>query len=139
MNETGNTTTSQLPTRQLELRFIERSQMEVEQMRSYLPRNPIDLDPAAVAQVERIAQHMSGSAESFGFPEIGAIAGAIELITHEVRRLSLQEKLELCNRLREQIAALEVHLQYEYDERMEQEARAMPMSAHLPGFGARHK
>jgi HPt (histidine-containing phosphotransfer) domain-containing protein len=139
MNETGNTTTSQLPTRQLELRCIERTQAEVAQMRSCLPRKAVDLDPAAVEQIERIAHKISSTAESFGFPEISAIAGAIELIAHDSGSRSLREKLELSTRLREQIAALEVHLQYEYDERLEQEATAMPLSAHLPGFGARHK
>jgi chemotaxis protein histidine kinase CheA len=140
MHKTGNTTTSQLPSRQLELRFLERSQQDVAQMRACLPRKATDLEPAVVQQIERVAHHISGTADSFGFLEISAIAGAIELISQHVRRLSLLEKLELFNRLREQMSALEVHLQFELDERMEQDAVSeMPMSAHLPGFGARHK
>ncbi len=139
MNETGNTTTTQIPTRALALRFIERSQAEVAQMRTCLPRKAMDLDAIALEQVERIAHKISGTAESFGFPEIGAIAGAIELIALGSGFRSLREKLETFTRLREQISALEVHLQYEYDERMEQEAGSVPLSAHLPGFGARHK
>jgi HPt (histidine-containing phosphotransfer) domain-containing protein len=140
MNETGNTTTSQLPSRQLELRFLERASQDVTQMRSHLPRKPIDADPDEIAQIERIAAHISSTAESFGFPEISAIAGAIELIAHDGGVRSLQQKLELVMRLREQLSALDVHLEVEFDERLQQEAAAdLPMSAHLPGFGARHK
>ena len=138
MSQTGNTTTSQMPQRELAMRFITRSQTEVAQMRGFLPRKALELEPDAVGHIERIAHKISNTAETFGFPEISAIAGAIELISHDGGAGSIREKLELFTRLREQIAALEVHLEYELNEHME-EAASTPMSAHLPGFGARHK
>jgi HPt (histidine-containing phosphotransfer) domain-containing protein len=139
VSQTGNTTTSQLPQRALALRFITRAQSDVTQMRAWLPGKAVDLEAQAVAHIERIACKISGAAETFGFPEISAIAGAIELISHGSGSKTIREKLELFTRLTEQISALEVHLLHEISERMEEVTVDVPLSAHLPGFGARHK
>jgi len=52
----------------------------------------------------------------------------------------VRERLELFTRLIEQMSALEIYVEYELAERTVQEtAEGLPMSALLPGFGARQK
>ena len=62
MFETGNTTTTQMSRRALEVRFLTRTQVEVSQMKACLPDEAIALEPPAVAQIERLAHHIAGAA-----------------------------------------------------------------------------
>jgi chemotaxis protein histidine kinase CheA len=122
----------------LELRFLTRTQLEITQMKACLPEEPIALEPPAVAQIERMAHHISGAAESFEFHQVSAIAAAIELLTHDSRAKTYRERLVLVTRLTEQVSALEVYVEFALAERTAQEGAAgMPMSAFLPGFGTR--
>jgi HPt (histidine-containing phosphotransfer) domain-containing protein len=124
----------------LAVRFLSRTQVEIAQMRACLPEEPIALEPPALAQLERMAHKISGAAESFGFPQISAIAAAIELLSHDGRATTMRERLLLVGRLTEQVSALEVYVEFELADRTAQEAAAgAPMSAHLPGFGSRQK
>jgi len=140
VSNTGNTTTSQMSQHALALRFLSRAQTELAQMRACMPADPIALEPVAVTQVERVAHKMSGEAEAFGFPEISAIAAAIELMASGGNARTVRERLELFTRLMEQMSALEIYVEYELAERTIQEAaEGLPMSSLLPGFGARQK
>jgi HPt (histidine-containing phosphotransfer) domain-containing protein len=114
---TGDTTTSQFSQQALAVRFLERTQHEIVQMRSCLPDEPIALEPPAVAQIERMAHKISSGAESFGFPEISAIAAAIELLAHGSHAKTVRERLVLSARLTDQICALEVYVEFELAER----------------------
>lgn len=135
MFETGNTTTTQMSRHELEVRFLTRTQLEISQMKACLPDEPIALEPPAIAQIERMAHHISGAAESFEFPQISAIAAAIELLTLDARPRTYRDRLMLMNRLTEQVTALEVYVEFALAERTLQEAAAgLPMSAYLPGF-----
>ena len=140
MSDTGNTTTSQMSQHALALRFLTRAQTELAQMRACLPADPIALEPHAVEQVERVAHKMSGEAEAFGFPEISAIAAAVELMASGGAARTLRERLELFTRLMEQMSALEIYIEYELAERTVQEvADGLPMEAHLAAIAARQK
>jgi HPt (histidine-containing phosphotransfer) domain-containing protein len=126
--------------RALAHRFLTRTQTEVAQMRACLPDEPLAFEPAAVAYIERIAHKISSGAEAFGFPEIDAIAGAIELMTQSGVGNTVRERLELCNGLAEKISALSVYVEYELAEHdVKSVPDELPMSAHLPGFSARRK
>ena len=95
-------------------------------------------DQEALAHLERMAGKISSSAEAFGFPEIGVIAGAIELLSQVAVGRTVRERLELGTRLGAQLSALEVHIEYELAEReIQGKAEELPMSAMLPGFRAR--
>ena len=140
MSETGNTTTSQMSQHALGLRFLSRAQAELAQMRACLPTDPIALDLPAVEQVERVAHKMSGEAEAFGFPEISAIAAAIELMASGGAARTLRERIELFTRLVEQMSALEIYVEFELAEHTVQEAaEGLPMSTHLAALGSRQK
>ncbi|HET7810651.1 MAG TPA: hypothetical protein VFL16_08745 [Steroidobacteraceae bacterium] len=116
MFETGNTTTSQMSQRELVMRFLTRTQAELAQMRACLPDSQLPIEPLALAHLERTAGKISSSAEAFGFPEIGVIAGAIELLSTVRGKRTVRERLELAARLGAQLAALEVHVEYELAE-----------------------
>ena len=137
VERSGDTSTSQMSQHALALRFLTRTQSEVAQLRALLPNGALPLEPVAVGHIERMAHHISSAAEAFGFIELGAIAGAIELLASIGATRSLRERLELSARLKAQIAALNAHVQHEINERNVQEEAASPMSAHLPGFGSR--
>lgn len=138
MFETGNTTTTQMSRRALEVRFLTRTQLEVSQMKACLPEEVIALEAPAIAQIERLAHHISGAAESFEFPQISAIAAAIELLCHDNRARTYRDRLLLMGRLTEQVSALEVYVEFALAERTAQEAVAgLPMSSYLPGFRSR--
>jgi len=116
--ESGNTTTSQLSKRDLALRFVMRTRCEIELMRACLPDTQLPIEPLAMQQLERIAAKISSAAEAFGLPEIGVIAGAIELLSQVgAGRSTVRERLELATRLVAQITALEVQLEFELAER----------------------
>ncbi len=138
MFETGNTTTTQMSRHALEVRFLTRTQLETSQMKACLPEEAIALEQPAVAQIERMAHHISGAAESFEFPQISAIAAAIELLCHDGRAKTYRERLQLMHRLTEQVSALEVYVEFALAERTAQEAAAgLPMSEYLPKVGSR--
>jgi HPt (histidine-containing phosphotransfer) domain-containing protein len=128
--------------RALEVRFLTRTQLEVTQMRACLPEEVIALEAPAIAQIERLAHHIAGAAESFEFPQISAIAAAIELLCHDTRAKTYRERLVLMGRLTEQVSALEVYVEFALAERTAQEAAheaaaGLPLSAYLPGFRSR--
>jgi HPt (histidine-containing phosphotransfer) domain-containing protein len=114
---TGDTTTSQFSQQALAVRFLERTQMEITQMRACLPDDLIALEPPAVAQIERMAHKITSSADSFGFPEISMIAAAIELLSHGSNAKTVRERLVLGTKLSEQVTALEVYVEFELAER----------------------
>ena len=123
----------------LSLRFLTRAQAEVDEMRACLPEEPIAIEPAAIAQIERMAHHISTAAEAFGFPEIDAVAGAIELMTQPGRR-TVRDRIELVTKLLEKISALSIYVEYELaDKELKRVPEELPMSAALPWFGARRK
>ena len=127
MFETGNTTTSQMSQTELALRFLSRTRSELEQMRACLPDTQLPIEPLAMNHLERMAAKISSAAEAFGFPEIGVIAGAIELLSQAgCTRSTVRERLELGNRLSAQLGALEVHLEFEMADR---ESGASPRDA----------
>lgn len=138
VSQTGNTTTSQMSQRELALRFLTRTRSELAQMQACLPDPQLPIEPLALAHLERTAGKISSSAEAFGFPEIGVIAGAIELLSQVAVGRTVRERLELGARLGAQLSALEVHIEYELAEReMQGRAEDVPLSAMLPGFRAR--
>jgi hypothetical protein len=107
-------------------------------MRACLPDAQLPIEPLALAHLERMAGKVSSSAEAFGFPEIGVIAGAIELLSQVGVGRTVRERLELTSRLGAQLSALEVHIEYELAEReLASVPEEMPLSAMLPGFRAR--
>jgi HPt (histidine-containing phosphotransfer) domain-containing protein len=126
--------------RELAVRFLGRTQLEISQMRACLPDEPIALEPPALVQIARMAQKISGAAESFGFPQVSAIAAAIELLAHDSKPTTYRERLLLVTRLTEQVSALEVYVEFALVEHTAQEtAQGVPMSAYLPGFGSSRK
>src|SRR3982750_1626116 len=78
----GDTSTSQMSQHALVLRFLNRAREEVAQLRSCLPLEPLALEPEVLAQLARLAHKIGSTAETFGFPEISVIAGAVELLSH---------------------------------------------------------
>jgi HPt (histidine-containing phosphotransfer) domain-containing protein len=140
MSQSGNTTTSQIPQRALELRFLTRADAEVKELRASLPRDPLALHASDLSHLEKVAHRISSEAEAFGFPEIEVIAGGIELLALDRLPRAPRALLELAARLAERISALQVHVQHYIAERMnEQVPDELPMSAHLPGFGVRRR
>lgn len=140
MSQSGNTTTSQIPQRALELRFLTRTETEVNELRASLPRDPLKLDAEDIAELEKISHRIASEAEAFGFPEIEVIAGGIELLALDRLPRAPRALLELAARLAERISALQVHVQHYIAERMaEQVPDELPMSAHLPAFGLRRR
>jgi HPt (histidine-containing phosphotransfer) domain-containing protein len=140
MSQSGNTTTSQIPQRALELRFLTRTEAEVKELRASLPRDPLQLNANDIAQLEKISHRISSEAEAFGFPEIEVIAGGIELLTLDRLPRAPRALLELAARIAERVSALQVHVQHYIAERMaEQVPEEFPLSAHLPGFGVRRR
>ena len=139
MSQSGDTSTSQLSQHALSLRFLTRAQADVAQMLACLPEEHIAIEPAAIAQLERIAHNISATAEAFGFPEIDAVAGAIELMTQPARR-TVRERIELVTGLLEKISALSIYVEYELaDNEAKRVPEELPMSMALPGFAARRK
>ena len=115
-----------------------RTRGELAQMRACLPDTQLPIEPLAMAHLERMAGKISSSAEAFGFPEIGVIAGAIELLAQAAVGRTVRERLELTARLGAQLSALEVHIEFELAERdIEGMTDDLPLSPTLPGFRAR--
>lgn len=135
MFETGNTTTTQMSQHALAVRFLTRTQNEIAQMKACLPEEAMALEAPALAHIERMAHKIASTADSFDFPQISAIASAIELLTHDSKAKTYRERLLLMNRLTEQVTALEVYVEFALAERAVQDAVAgQPLSAYLPRF-----
>jgi hypothetical protein len=134
--ETGNTTTSQMSQRELALRFLSRTRSELEQMRACLPDTQLPIEPLAMNHLERMAAKISSAAEAFGFPEIGVIAGAIELLSQAgCTRSTVRERLELGNRLSAQLGALEVTSNLKWRNGNRAPPRATPGTPRSPPTG----
>src|SRR5262245_14855847 len=103
-----------MPQRELALRFLLRTRCELELMRNCVPDTRLPIEPLSMLLLERMAAKVASAAEAFGFPEIGVIAGSIELLS-QVRadRSTLRDRLELATRLTAQLSAMEVHLEFE--------------------------
>jgi HPt (histidine-containing phosphotransfer) domain-containing protein len=139
VSQSGDTSTSQMSQKALALRFLTRTLADVAQMRACLPEEPVAMEAAAIAHVERMAHKISSGAEAFGFPEIDAIAGAIELLTQDGAR-TVRQRLELVSQLAERISALSVYVEFELAENeIRRVPDELPLSAQLPGFGTRRK
>lgn len=140
MSQSGETSTSQMSQHALSLRFLTRAQADVTQMRACLPEEPMALEPAAIAHIERLAHKLSSEAEAFGFREIDAIAGAIELMSQPGPRLGVRDRIALAARLADRISALSIYVEYELAEKEAKRVpEELPMSMSLPGFGVRRK
>jgi len=114
---TGNTTTSQMSQKELALRFLTRTRSELAQMRACLPDPQVPIDMLNMRLLEGMSAKVASTAEAFGFPEIGVIAGAIELLSQTgAGRSTVRERFALAQRLGAQLGALEVHLEYELAE-----------------------
>jgi HPt (histidine-containing phosphotransfer) domain-containing protein len=136
----GNTTTSQLPQGALELRFLTRTQVEIEQLRAVLPEGASVMQLVAIEHIERMAHKIASAAAAFGFPEIDAIAGAIELMAHGGQQTPVRKRGTLGAQLKEKISALAAHIQHEIEERDAQRVpQELPLSSLLPSFGLRRK
>jgi len=124
----------------LSLRFLTRAQADVAQMLACLPEEHLAIEPAAIAHLERMAHQMSAAAEAFGFPEIDAVAGAIELMTQPGQRRTVRDRIELVSGLLEKISALSIYVEYELaDKEAKRVPEELPISAVLPMFGVRRK
>jgi hypothetical protein len=119
--------------RELALRFLMRTRLELAQMRACLPDTQLPIEPLAVAHLGRMAAKISSAAEAFGFAEIGVIAGAIELLSQVSTGRTMRERLELAARLSSQLSTLEVHVEYELAER---EAHDMGLENPEPRVGS---
>ena len=140
MSQSGDTSTSQMSQHALSLRFLTRARAEVAQMLACLPEEHIAIEPAAIAHIERMAHHIATAAEAFGFPEIDAVAGAIELMTQPGQRRTVRERIELVTRLLERISALSIYVEYELaDKEAKRVPEELPMSMALPSLGVRRK
>jgi len=140
VSQSGNTTTTQMSQHALAMRFLTRTEAEVAQMRACLPEEPIALEPVAVAHIERMAHKISSGADAFGFPEIGAIAAAIELLAQGSDARTVRARVQLAARLTEQLSALDVYVQFELAEKSARSVpEELPISAQLPGFATRFK
>jgi HPt (histidine-containing phosphotransfer) domain-containing protein len=128
----------QMSQKELAVRFLTRTLTELAQLRACVPDTRLPIEPLAMTSLERMAAKISSAAEAFGFPEIGVIAGSIELLSQVgANRSTVRERLELANRLTAQLSALEVHLEYELAEREEREnLEDATMMLRLPGIGA---
>ncbi len=123
----------------LSIQFLTRAQSEVAQMRACLPEEPMALEPPAIAHIERLAHKLASGAEAFGFEEIDAICGAIELMAQPGPRLSARERIARVARGRSHIGALHLCGIRARRGRGEVRAEELPMSMALPRFGAKRK
>src|SRR5688572_14378287 len=137
---TGDTTTSQLSTHALSVRFLTRTREEVDQLRACLPEDGKSLEALVLAHVERVASKISVGAQSFGFGEIDVIASAIELLAHDGDPRTALERLLLVKRLDEQVSALEVYVEFALAEQaLPQSGAPLPLADYVPRFATRGK
>jgi len=138
---TGDTSTSQMSQQALVLRFLTRAREEVAQLRACLPEEPLALEPEVLAQLARLAHKIGSTAETFGFPEISVIAGAVELLSHDGGKRTARERIELGIRLQDKVCALEIYVEHALAEAelLEPVEAAIPISEMIPRLRARQK
>lgn len=140
MANTGDTSTSQMSQHALVLRFLSRARDEVAQLRACLPVEPLALEPPVLAHLARIAHKIGSTAETFGFPEISVIAGAVELLSHDGGKRSARERIELGVRLQDKVSALEIYVEHALAEaELLEPVEVVPMAEMIPWLRVRQK
>jgi len=137
---TGDTSTSQMSQQALVLRFLTRAREEVTQLRACLPVEPLALEPDVLIQLARLAHKIGSTAETFGFPEISVIAGAVELLSHDGGKRTARERIELGLRLHDKVSALEIYVEHALAEaELLEPVQAVPVTEAWPRIRARQK
>jgi hypothetical protein len=136
----GDTSTTQMSQQALILRFLSRARDEVAQLRAYLPVEPLALEPEVLAQLARMAHKIGSTAETFGFPEISVIAGAVELLSYDGGKRSARERIELGLRLQEKVSALEIYVEHALAEaELLEPVQVLPVAEVIPRLRVRQK
>jgi HPt (histidine-containing phosphotransfer) domain-containing protein len=137
---TGDTSTSQMSQQALVLRFLTRAREEVGQLRACLPVEPLALEPEVLSQLARLAHKIGSTAETFGFPEISVIAGAVELLSHDGGKRTARERIELGLRLHDKVSALEIYVEHALAEaELLEPVSVLPVAEARPRIRARQK
>lgn len=140
MANTGDTSTSQMSQQALILRFLSRARDEVAQLRACLPEEPLALEPEVLVQLARIAHKIGSTAETFGFPEISVIAGAVELLSHDGGKRTARERIELGLRLQDKVSALEIYVEHALAEaELLEPVQVLPVAEVIPRLRVRQK
>lgn len=140
MANTGDTSTSQMSQQALILRFLSRARDEVAQLRACLPQEPLALEPEVLVQLARIAHKIGSTAETFGFPEISVIAGAVELLSHDGGKRTARERIELGLRLQDKVSALEIYVEHALAEaELLEPVQVLPVAEVIPRLRVRQK
>ena len=140
MANTGETSTSQMSQQALILRFLRRARDEVAQLRACLPVEPLALEPEVLAHVARMAHKIGSTAETFGFPEISVIAGAVELLAHDGGKRTARERIELGLRLQDKVSALEIYVEHALAEaELLEPVPVLPVAEVIPRLRVRQK
>ena len=140
MANSGDTSTTQMSQQALILRFLGRARDEVAQLRACLPIEPLALEPEVLAHLARMAHKIGSTAETFGFPEISVIAGAVELLSHDGGKRSARERIELGLRLQEKVSALEIYVEHALAEaELLEPVPVLPVSEVIPRLRVRQK
>jgi len=136
----GDTSTSQMSQQALVLRFLRRTRDEVAQLRACLPEEPLALEPQVLQHLARIAHKIGSTAETFGFPEISVIAGAVELLSHDGGKRTARERIELGMRLQDKVSALEIYVEHALAEaELLEPVPEMPIAEMIPRLRVRQK
>jgi HPt (histidine-containing phosphotransfer) domain-containing protein len=137
---TGETSTSQMSQQALVLRFLTRAREEVARLRACLPVEPLALEPEVLGHVARLAHKIGSTAETFGFPEISVIAGAVELLAQDGGKRSARERIELGLRLQDKVSALEIYVEHALAEaELLEPVEALPIAEMIPRLRVRQK
>jgi hypothetical protein len=140
VTNSGDTSTTQMSQQALILRFLGRARDEVAQLRACLPVEPLALEPEVLAHLARMAHKIGSTAETFGFPEISVIAGAVELLAHDGGKRSARERIELGLRLQEKVSALEIYVEHALAEaELLEPVAALPVAEVIPRLRVRQK
>jgi HPt (histidine-containing phosphotransfer) domain-containing protein len=122
------------------LRFLSRARDEVAQLRACLPQEPLALEPEVLVQLARIAHKIGSTAETFGFPEISVIAGAVELLSHDGGKRTARERIELGLRLQDKVSALEIYVEHALAEaELLEPVQVLPVAEVIPRLRVRQK
>jgi HPt (histidine-containing phosphotransfer) domain-containing protein len=122
------------------LRFLSRARDEVAQLRACLPEEPLALEPEVLVQLARIAHKIGSTAETFGFPEISVIAGAVELLSHDGGKRTARERIELGLRLQDKVSALEIYVEHALAEaELLEPVQVLPVAEVIPRLRVRQK
>jgi hypothetical protein len=122
------------------LRFLSRARDEVAQLRACLPQEPLALEPEVLVLLARIAHKIGSTAETFGFPEISVIAGAVELLSHDGGKRTARERIELGLRLQDKVSALEIYVEHALAEaELLEPVQVLPVAEVIPRLRVRQK